>query len=307
MSIRAWVNALRDAIRSITQSTLMSVASAASVAVSLLVLAVMLLLALNLEFMAASVESQVEIRAYICAPSAEEAVCNKQEPTPEQKQALVNQIAALPGVAKATYISKAQALEEMKKLYPENAAVLQGYEGAENPLFDSVLIQVKDGTQIKPVADAVSPMKGIRKVNWGQDYVEKLTTVTKAVRLTGIGLVLLLVVATVLTISNTIRLAVFARRREIGIMKLVGATDWYIRRPFMLEGVILGLVGGGVALGAVAVGYGQLEAYVRSQVLFLPIISAGELLPGLTVTLLLLGTLLGAVGSIISVRRFLKV
>ncbi|HLO03635.1 MAG TPA: permease-like cell division protein FtsX [Symbiobacteriaceae bacterium] len=305
MSIRAWVNALRDAIRSITHSTLMSVASTASVAVSLLVLAVMLLLALNLEYMAASVESQVEVRAYICAPYADEPVCKKQEPTAEQKQVLVNQIAALPGVAKATYVSKEQALNELKKLYPEDSAIMEGYEGAENPLFDSVLIQVKDATQIKPVAEAVQPMKGIRKVNWGQDWVDKLTTVTHAVRLTGIGLVLLLVVATVLTISNTIRLAVFARRREIAIMKLVGATDWYIRRPFMLEGIILGLVGSGVALGGVAFGYAKVEAYVRTAVF--PIIPAQELMPGLTVSLLLLGTALGAIGSIVSVRKFLKV
>lgn len=305
MSIRAWVNALRDAVRSITHSTLMSVASTASVAVSLLVLAVMLLLALNLEYMAASVESQVEVRAYICAPYADEPVCNKQEPTAEQKQVLVNQIAALPGVAKATYVSKEQALEELKKLYPEDSAIMEGYEGAENPLFDSVLIQVKDATQIKPVAEAVQPMKGIRKVNWGQDWVDKLTTVTHAVRVTGIGLVLLLVVATVLTISNTIRLAVFARRREIAIMKLVGATDWYIRRPFMLEGIILGLIGSGVALAGVSFGYAKVEFYVRSAVF--PIIPSQELLPGLTVTLLLLGTALGAVGSIVSVRKFLKV
>lgn len=305
MSIRAWVNALRDAIRSITSSTLMSVASAASVAVSLLVLAVMLLLAFNLEYMAASVESQVEVRAYICAPYADEPVCNKQEPTAEQKQLLVNQIDALPGVTKATYVSKDQALAELKKLYPDDAAIYAGYEGAENPLFDSVLIQVTDATQIKPIAEAVQPMKGIRKVSWGQDWVEKLTTVTHAVRVTGIGLVLLLVVATVLTISNTIRLAVFARRREIGIMKLVGATDWYIRRPFMLEGIIFGLIGSGVALGGVAFGYAKVEAYVRSAVF--PIIPAAELMPGLTVTLLLLGTCLGAVGSIVSVRRFLKV
>jgi cell division transport system permease protein len=305
MSIRAWVNALRDAFRSITQSTLMSVASMASVAVSLLVLAVMVLLALNLEYMAASVESQVEVRAYICAPYADEAVCNKKEPTAEQKQNLVNQIAAMPAVAKATYISKEQALAELKKLYPEDSAIMEGYEGKENPLFDSVLIQVKDAKQVKPVAEAVQVLPGIRKVNWGQDWVEKLTTVTHAVRLTGIGLVLLLVVATVLTISNTIRLAVFARRREIAIMKLVGATDWYIRRPFMLEGIILGLVGAGVALGGVALGYAKVEAYVRSAVF--PIIPAQELMPGLTVTLLLLGSALGAFGSILSVRRFLKV
>lgn len=305
MSIRAWVNALRDAIRAITSSTLMSVASAASVAVSLLVLAVMLLLAFNLEYMAASVESQLEVTAYICAPYAEEPVCNKQEPSPEQKQQLVNQILALPGVAKATYVSKEQALEQLKKMYPEDAAAYSIYEGAENPLFDSVLIQLKDASQIKPVAEAVQPMSGIRKVNWGQDWVEKLTTATHAVRLVGIGLVLLLVVATVLTISNTIRLSVFARRREIAIMKLVGATDWYIRRPFMLEGIILGLVGGGTALGLVALGYAKVEEYVRSAVF--PIIPSAELMPGLTVTLLLLGTALGAFGSIMAVRKFLKV
>jgi cell division transport system permease protein len=90
-------------------------------------------------------------------------------------------------------------------------------------------------------------------------------------------------------------------------MKLVGATDWYIRRPFMLEGIILGLVGAGVALATVSFGYSRLVFYLRTEVLFFPVLPANEILPGLTVTLLLLGTALGAIGSIVSVRRFLKI
>lgn len=307
MSFRGWANALRDALRSMTQSGLMSLASMLSVAVSLLVLSVVLLLAVNLEYMASTVEEQVEIKVYLCAVQREEAKCNKQELSEQQKQAIVDQIKQLPNVKEARYLTRHQALDELKKIDPTQKEVLAGFEGEANPLSDEVHVKVVDVEQVKLVADAVRAMNGVAKADYGQQLVEKLLIFTNAIRLAGVGLVLLLVVATVLTLSNTIRLSVYARRREISIMKLVGATDWYIRRPFMLEGVFLGVIGSLVASGATAYGYLKLVPRLRDSVSFLPLVQPDAILLNLTLFLLLLGAVLGAVGSLVSLRRFLKV
>jgi cell division transport system permease protein len=307
MSLRGWANAFRDALHSMTRSGLMSAASMLSVAVSLLVLAVTLLMAVNLQHAAATVESQVEVKVYLCAAQREEAKCKKQELTDQQKQAIVAQIKQVPNVKEATYLTRHQALEELKKADPTQKEVLAGFEGDQNPLSDEVHIKVVEVGQVKTVAETVQAMAGVAKVDYGRDVVEKLLIVTNAIRIGGAGLVLLLVVATVLTLSNTIRLSVYARRREISIMKLVGATDWYIRRPFMLEGIFLGVIGALAASGFTMWGYGRLVPNLQKTIPFLPVVQPGEVIGNMTLGLLLLGAVLGAAGSLISLRRFLKV
>lgn len=285
----------------------MSLASTLSVAVSLLVLAVVLLLAVNLEYMATTAEAQVEIKVYLCAAQREEAKCNKQELTEQQKQAIVEQVKKLPNVKETTYVTRHQALDELKKTDPTQKEVLAGFEGEANPLSDELHVKVVEVEKVKTVADSVRALGGVAKVDYGQNVVEKLLAFTNAIRFGGVGLVLLLVGATVLTLSNTIRLSVYARRREISIMKLVGATDWYIRRPFMLEGVFLGVIGSLVASGVTAYGYLRIVPGLQRSIPFLPIVQPDAVLSNLTLGLLLLGAVLGAVGSVVSLRRFLKV
>ncbi len=306
MNLRAWVLAVRDAIRSMTQSTLMSLASMATVAVSLLVLSVVLLLAVNLDKAATTVEQQVEIKVYLCAAFDETPKCNKQEPTEEQKQAAVEQIKQFPGVKQVAYVTRQQALERMKKEFGEQQDIFAGLEG-NNPLSDMVEIRATESKFVKPIAEAAGKLAIVRKVDYGQEWVDKLTAFTHAIRIGGVGLVLLLVIATILTISNTIRLAVYARRREVAIMKLVGATDWYIRRPFMVEGVFLGVFGAVLAMLATGYGYQRVVDSMHTSVPFLPVVPAQDVLMSLTLALMLLGAVLGGVGSLISLRRFLKV
>lgn len=306
MNLRAWLTAVRDAFRSMTQSSLMSLASMATVAVSLLVLSVVVLLAVNLDHWAKSIEQQVEIKAYICATFDDSQRCNKTEPTADQKKAIQDQVSKLPGVKEATYVTRDEALAQMRKDFAEQQDILDGLEG-DNPLSDMIAIKADSPTLVKGIAEQIDTIPGIRKVDYGQDWVDKLVAFTHAVRIGGVGLVVLLVVATVLTISNTIRLAVYARRREIGIMKLVGATDWYIRRPFVVEGVFLGVFGSAMAMLITGYGYKRLVASLTVQVPFLPMVKASTVLTSLTLYMTLLGAVLGAVGAIISMRRFLKV
>lgn len=306
MSLRAWVYALRDAFRSMTQSTLMSLASMATVAVSLLVLSVTLLLALNLDHWANTVEKQVVIRAYLCATDDEDAVCNKQELNGDQIKALMEQIKQMPGVVSVTFITKEEALKELEQQFEAHKGILAGL-GDDNPLRNELRIEADDTKNVATIGEAVRGLKGVGNVNYGQDWVKDLIALTHAIRIGGAGLVLLLIIATVLTISNTIRLAVYARRREISIMKLVGATDWYIRRPFMVEGIFLGVFGALIAMALAGWGYQQAVVYLDQSIPFLPLVRPEAVLMNQTAGLTLLGAVLGAIGSLISMRRFLKV
>lgn len=284
----------------------MSLASMATVAVSLLVLSVVLLLALNLEYMAETVEKQVVIRTYLCAPEDEDARCNKQELSIEQTQALMDQVKQMPGVVNVTFITKEEALSELQEQFGQQQDILKGLEG-DNPLRNELRIEANDPKVVATIGEAVRELPGVGDVNYGQTWVQDLIALTTAIRIGGIGLVLLLIIATVLTISNTIRLAVYARRREISIMKLVGATDWYIRRPFMVEGIFLGVFGALAAMALTGWGYQRSVVYLDQSIPFLPLVRPEVVLLNQTAGLVLLGGLLGAVGSLISMRRFLKV
>ncbi|MEW8977006.1 MAG: permease-like cell division protein FtsX [Symbiobacterium sp.] len=307
MSLRGWVSALRDALHNTRRGSLMSLASVLSVAVTLLVLAVVSLLAVNLEYWAATAESQVEIKGYLCTAKRDEVKCGGRDLTQAETEAILERIRQMPDVVQVTFLSRHEALEQMKQADPSQAAIFEGYEGDENPLSDEVYVKVRDVELVPAVAEQIQRLDGVAKVDYGKEIVADLLAFTRAVRIAGLGLVLLLLFATVLTLSNTIRLSVYARRREVSIMKLVGATDWYIRRPFVLEGMLLGAVGAGLAGGVTAWGYMRLAPVIQQSVPFLPVVQPSLVLADLVLGLLLLGAALGAVGSYFSLRRFLKV
>ncbi len=291
MRVSSWEYAVREALSSIRLNGLMSVASVSTVAISLLVLAVFLLVAVNLEYAAKVVESQLEIKAYVNEGASSEVIGDLQ-----------GKISGLAGVAGVEYVSKAEALDRLRAQLKDRADLLEGVEEM-NPLRDSFEIQVVRPEYLRGVAEQVAALSGIANVVYGEELASKIIRLTRALRLAGLGLAVMLAVATVFIISNTIRLTVFARRREIGIMKLVGATDSFIRWPFILEGMFLGLVGSLVSTSVVWRGYAWLVVRVRDTLPFIPVVPGRPVLPGLT----LMGALIGALGSAISLRRFLRV
>lgn len=219
---------------------------------------------------------------------------------------LEEQIRNLEGVTTVRFVSKQEALERMRQSFGERAAILEAVDDI-NPLPDSFEVQVARPEQVAPVAEAIAAMPGVAKVDYKRDTVDKLFRLTAVLRGLGVVVAVLLVLGSTVVISNAIRLTVFARRREVAIMKLVGATDWFIRWPFVLEGLALGVGGAALAVGALAGAYWWAAGVAARTLPFLVLVEPEEVVRLTWAPLLGLGALVGSLGSGISLRRFLHV
>lgn len=204
------------------------------------------------------------------------------------------------------FVSREEALDRLREQFGERQDLLDFVEEM-NPLRHSFEIKAEEAEQVKVVAQEVGRIEGVAEVKYRQEVVERLFSLTRSIRIAGLVLVVLLLMATVFLISNTIRLTVFARRREIGIMKLVGATDWFIRWPFILEGILLGVLGTLVSVLILRRLYDWVVASIYSSLPFIPVIPPEGIMQPLILLLFGLGFFVGAFGSLVSLRRFLRV
>ena len=179
--------------------------------------------------------------------------------------------------------------------------------GEDNPFPASFEIQVDNPERIPQLVPQFQQMPGVETAKFGQEVVEHLFQLTRVLRIGGVLLIILLAIATLFIISNTIRITVFARRREVNIMKYVGATDWFIRWPFLLEGMIMGFVGALIASVALYKGYNAIQAKIYGTLAFFPMLPSWPTMGWLCGGLVCVGTLIGALGSSISLRKFLDV
>jgi len=283
---------LCETFTSLVRNGWLSLASMGTVAVSLLILGFSLLLVLNANRVADSLENMLEISVFLDVGMKEEQI-NK----------LNEQIKFMPGVKEISFVSKEQALENMRKSYGADKLESLDY----NPLPDAFRVKAVDPQQVSVIAGDISKFSGVKEVLYGQGLVEKLLVVTRSIRIAGWITMVILGVAAVFLISVTIRISVFSRRKEIGIMKFLGATNWFIRFPFLLEGMILGLTGAFLAAVIVYYGYFFAVEKIGSLLPFFPIVSQfDEILP-VYLFILVLGLVIGTAGSALSIRRFLKV
>jgi cell division transport system permease protein len=225
--------------------------------------------------------------------------------TPQQENTVAAKLRDDSRVERVTYVSKAEALQQMKKNFPEMFKT--GLPS--NPLPDSYIVVPKKAAYTPQIGKDVKRggWAGVDKVNWGSTTAKRVLTIAKVISLVFLIAVVLLVVASTLLIANTIRLSIFARRREIEVMKLVGATNWFIRGPFMLEGLVCGLVGSVFAVILLVLG----KAIALPSILP-PIGGSNSDVHSLSFTLnaialLAAGLLLGAAGSGLTLRRFLQI
>jgi cell division transport system permease protein len=305
MKISTVVRHLREGARNILRNGWMSFASASAISISLFILGVFLLLAVNVNQWTKEVENQVQINVYL-----------ELTVTPEQVSQLQNAIGSMPEVSEVRFVSKDEGIELLReKLGADGGAILEGFDGDGNPLPDAFNVQVREPREVSIAAEKIEALdqgqaeSRIWKVDYGKGTVESLFKVTRLVQNAGLILVIGLAFTAMFLISNTIKLTIVARRREIGIMKLVGATNNFIRWPFFIEGSLLGIIGSVIPVSILLYGYWELVEKSRLALgtLMIQMLPLSEIGPKIALILIGIGFLIGIWGSTISVRKFLKV
>ena len=286
---------VREAYKSIRRNGFMSVASIATVAVSLMVFGIFLLLFLNSNNLAQHLEKQVQVSVYM-----------QDDAKQEELDATKLKLEKMDGVVKVTAVTKQEALERFKERLGDQQKILETL-GGDNPFPNSFDVQVKNPDVIKGITDEISKMPKVETARFGQDVVEHLFQLIRVLRFSGILFALFLGAGTLFVIVNTIRLTVFARRKEVELMKYIGATDWFIRWPFMLEGMALGFLGAVVANIMLNISYASMIAAIHKTLAFLPLLPSQPLMTYMTIFLLFTGVGIGALGSYISLHKFLRV
>lgn len=292
MKIRTWGRHSREGFKNLFRNGWMTTAAISGVAVTLLILGIALIINVNVQNILSNVESQLEFNAFV-----------SDQVTASQLPALQSEIRSVPEVKTVTLVTKEQAFKSMKKMLGANADLMSGLG---NPLPNEFVVQVKDPHLIPTVAEQVSKFKGVDKVQYGASFVPRLLSILSIVRDTSVVFILALLVMGMFLISNTIKITIFTRRREIEIMKLVGATDGFIRGPFFVEGTLMGVVGAFIPAVILNEVYGLVQ---RNIVLFPPFtllpdhVVMGQILP----ILYAVGLFIGIWGGIFSMRKYLRV
>lgn len=281
---------LREVFTNIRRSPLMSIASVTTVLVLTLILGLFTAVMANLEKLADSLLDEVQVVAYLTDDA--------------NKVAVGQQFERIPEVTEAHFVSKETALH---KLVERMQGKIDVEDLTRNPLPDSFELAVQDANDLEKVASRARRVAGVESVKYGEEVARRMLNFNALCRSVGVVILGLLFLSTVLIVSNTIRLTVFARRKEIEIMQMVGAAEWFIRWPFILEGVLQGLMGSVVAAALVGTSYAMVVPKLAKTVVFLPVIPAEQLLPQLIPSLVILGAFVGALGSLVSVNKFLKV
>ncbi|WP_088548190.1 permease-like cell division protein FtsX [Paenibacillus aquistagni] len=303
MTANTMTRHIREGSKSIYRNGWMSIASISSIVISLFILGVFILLSFNLNVMTSELDSKVQIRVYL-----------QLEVTQDEVALLRTDIGNMAEVSKVEYVTKQQGMDLLEESLGEDGKdILSGYTDETNPLPDSFTVEVKDPQTVGMVAKKIQALnetnaaQPIWKVKYGQGSVEKLFQMTKMIRNFGLILVAGLAITAMFLISNTIKITIMARQREIGIMKLVGATNSFIRWPFFVEGFLIGLIGAVVTIAILFLGYDQLLSYAATNLSFIQLIPFEEVWLMVGSVLLTLGILIGVWGSTISIRKFLKV
>ncbi|MFB5660922.1 permease-like cell division protein FtsX [Alteribacillus sp. HJP-4] len=297
MKGRTLTRHIKEGTKNIGRNGWMSFASISAVTIMLFVVGVFLLLIMNVNQFMENVENDVEVRVYIDLTADE-----------QEQEALEEELEQTEHVESVSFLGKDEGLDQLIESLGDEGKAFESLRD-ENPLNDTYILQATDPQLTEEVAEEVEALPNIDRVDYGEQVVEQLFEATNVLRIIGIALVLGLMFTAMFLISNTIKLTIVARRKEIQIMKLVGATNGFIRWPFFIEGLLLGVLGALPPVAAVVFGYQYIteEFGSRLQINFAELMPVYPLTMQVSLILLGIGALVGVWGSIASVRKFLKV
>ena len=289
---------VRDAFKSVIRNFSLSLASISCITITLIIVAVAIVASLNVQNFTREIEKDMTIVVFL-----------DNSATQEDAKEVEEKISKLSNVSKYTYQTKQEVKEKMQQESDVFNTVLETWENEDSPLKDTFQVKVKDIEKIKNTAEQIEKMKTVAVVRYGEGMVDKMVTAFSSVEKVTYGIVIALVLVTVFLIINTIKLTISARKREISIMRLVGASNFTIKTPFIIEGMILGLFGSIVPIGITMYGYTALykhfNGYLFSELIKL--IKPEPFIYQTSLAVLGIGILVGMIGSASAVRKYLKV
>lgn len=294
MKLRSFSRFFVEAFQSIRRNLAMSIASVATIALTLFICGVFAIIVLNIDHFAGEIESTVEIQAFI-DENTDDNTLNE----------IKTHIENLSGVETVTFVSKEEAIESMAKRLNQTSQELLDSLGS-NPLPDSYLVQVATADDVVPTADKLEQVNGISQVKYGEGTVEKMFSLLNWVRYFGIGVIIFLTIASIIIVAFNIKMSVASRRWEITIMRYVGASNWYIRWPFCIAGMIMGLIGGLISVGILYGAYMLVIDKINAIMVFSNLVTPNMYFIYIFSAMVIMGIILGSLGSIVSLNVYLK-
>lgn len=298
MKARTLARHFRESVKSLGRNGWMTFASISAVTVTLLIVGVFTLIMMNLNKLADDIESDVEIRVHI--DIIEDTTTMK-----EIEERLMAEIQNMPDVAEVVYSTKEQELEKLVNDYGDELSLFE----QSNPLYNVLYVKAVDPQRTEQVAKAIDQLDYTYEVKYGKGKIEKLFDYLNTGRNIGLVLVFGLLFTAMFLISNTIRITIIARKDEIEIMKLVGATNSFVRIPFVLEGIWIGILGSILPMVIISILYVNVYNSLAPKIQgdFMELLPATPLLYQVCAIVLGIGILIGIWGSFMSVRKFLKI
>ncbi len=274
----------------------MTVASVGSLTTTLVLVGLFLTLILNLNSIVSSVEEDIEIKVFLELATEQSEI-----------ESLETQISNIPEVSYVEFSSKDNELQALIEELGDDGESWMLFE-QDNPLSDAIIVKTEDPIDTENVAKKILNLDHVDDVNYGEAIIQKLFTFNEYARYIGMALVAALILMAAFLISNTIKITIMARSREINIMKLVGATNGFIRWPFFIEGLLMGILGSIIPIAVILVGYNFLyDSLSGVNIPYLKLLPYNPFAYQISLVLLLIGAIIGTWGSLMSVRKFLKV
>lgn len=285
---------LSSAVKNLWLNRIMTLASIAVLCVCLLLMGTSALMSMNIKNIVRQIEQQNQIMVVLDDSLTDTSI-----------YAVGEEIQDLPNVKKATFVSKAQALNEQKKSLGQQGNLLDSYKN-DNPLPNTYTVMLNDMQNFQKTVTSLKKIPGVNGVRQNTDVANQLNRMSHVIRIVGIWLFVILAAVSLIIISSTIKLALYVRKREINIMKFVGATDWFIRWPFLLEGCLIGLMAGMLSFFLQWYVYCGILGYLKT-LRFLTLTDFRLFAGPVFFYFLLAGVAVGALGSLVSVRKYMKV
>ena len=286
----------KEGLRNIFKHGFMSIAAIAIMVACLILTGTVTLIAYNIDLSIVDLQQSNEIVVWI-----------DENLTTREAKDLQPQFEKIGNIATVEFEDRDVALEKYREELGEDASILEDYNSSNNPLRNSYILTLKDSTQAEETISDIEMIEGVANVRADEAVISKLIQIQHVFNIVALAMVVGLAVISIFIISNTVKLAMFARREEISIQKMVGATNWFIRWPFLLEGLLLGFIGGVLADLALCQFYGFVVTAVHQSLAFLPMVSVYPFMYRTAAILLVISMIIGALGSTISLKRYMKV